>query len=238
MKNYIKSMTLLSCGAALLVLAGCATESGSVATADHFPSRYRSPDGRNIDIGRRTPADGGWNFREPHMDKCWVASDFNFTGCDTLYILPTLSTAKLHNSEEESPHALAKENLVIELGRTLGAKGMFTNVVMRESDIKPGAHVYKLENTIIEYAKGGGAARYWAGLYGAGQPVLRVRGKLTDGDKVLFTYEAYRSGVSAGARLSGAFMSDVDIQLDDIRSLVLDLNDFMCAVAGKYTPKN
>jgi hypothetical protein len=95
--------------------------------------------------------------------------------------------------------------------------------------------VLKLENTIVEFVKGGGAARYFVGLYGGGQPVLRVQGKLTEGDKTLFTYEARRSGTSAGARMGGVFMKDEDIQSEDIRSMVLDLTDFMAALAGKYT---
>jgi hypothetical protein len=37
--------------------------------------------------------------------------------------------------------------------------------------------------------------------------------------------------------MGGAFMKDEDIQSEDIRSLVLDLTDFMAALAGKYTPK-
>jgi hypothetical protein len=49
--------------------------------------------------------------------------------------------------------------------------------------IKPGAKVLKLHNPVTEYSKGGGAARYFAGLYGVGQPVLRVDGKMVDGDK-------------------------------------------------------
>jgi hypothetical protein len=43
-----------------------------------------------------------------------------------------------------------------------------------------------------------------------------------------------RSGVSAGARMIGAFKTDVDIQSEDIRSLALDLSDFVSAIAGKY----
>ena len=35
----------------------------------------------------------------------------------------------------------------------------------------------------------------------------------------------------------GGFMKDEDIQIKDIRSLVLDLTDFMAAVAGKYRPR-
>ncbi|MDB6033493.1 MAG: hypothetical protein JWM16_3831, partial [Verrucomicrobiales bacterium] len=47
------------------------------------------------------------------------------------------------------------------------------------------------------------------------------------------TYEARRSGVSAGARMTGAFMKDVDIQLEDIRSMVLALTDIMAITAKK-----
>jgi hypothetical protein len=111
-------------------------------------------------------------------------------------------------------------------------------VVTRESDLVPGTRTLKLENTITEFTKGGGAARYFVGLYGGGQPVLRVRGKATEGDKTVFSFEARRSGVSADARLGGVFMKDEDIQVQDIRSLVLDLTDFMAALGGKYTPAN
>jgi len=232
-------MAALNACAGIMFVTGCATTESSVSSeGSGLPSKYIATDRRVIDIGKRSPADDGWNFREPHMDKCWIASDFNFTGYDTIYVLPTLSTAKLHNPEEEAPHTLAKENLVIELNRMLAARGLFSNIATSESEIKPGARVLKLENTIVEYAKGGGAARYFAGLYGAGQPVLRVSGKMTDGDKTVFTYEARRSGTSAGARMIGAFKTDVDIQLEDIRSMTLDLTDFMAALAGKYQAKN
>ncbi len=56
---------------------------------------------------------------------------------------------------------------------------------------------------------------------------------MTDGDKAVFTFEARRSGVSAGARMSGVFMKDEDIQMEDIRSMVLDLTDFMAIIAKK-----
>jgi hypothetical protein len=73
-------------------------------------------------------------------------------------------------------------------------------------------------------------------MFGGGQPVLGVTGKMTDGDKTVFSFEARRSGVSLNTHLF--VMSDLAVQLDDIRSLALDLTDFMAAVAGKYQPKN
>jgi hypothetical protein len=68
--------------------------------------------------------------------------------------------------------------------------------------------------------------------------VLRVQGRMTEGDKPVFTFEARRSGTSAGARMTGVFMKDEDIQIEDIRSIVLDLTDFMAAVAKMYQPRN
>jgi hypothetical protein len=198
-------------------------------------------DGRTIDIGKSTAADGGKCYNNPHLEKgkCWVASGFDFNGYDTLYIAPTLSTAKFPDKpEDKMVHDLAKENLVIELTRMIKAREIFTNVVTRESDIKPDAKVLRLENTITEFTKGGGAARYFVGLYGGGQPVLRVQGKMSEGEKPMFTYEARRSGTSAGARLGGVFMKDEDIQIEDVRSMVLDVTDFMAAIANKYQPKS
>src|SRR2546426_8019062 len=94
------------------------------ASTGHIPSKYKADDGRNIEIGNSSPADGGLSFKEPHMDKCWIAGGFNFSGYDTLYIAPTLSTAKLHNNEEQRPHELAKENIPIELERILRTRGV------------------------------------------------------------------------------------------------------------------
>jgi hypothetical protein len=235
MKFVQTSIALLVLCALGNLLTGCAStgESSGGGAGSHLPSKYRADDGRRIEIGSSTPSDVGLSFKNPHMERCWIASDFNFTGYDALYIAPTLSTAKFQK-DEERPHEIAKEMLPIELRNLLSAKGLFSSVALQESELKPGARVLKLENTIAEYSKGGGAARYFVGLYGGGQPVLRVQGKMTDGEKTVFLYEARRSGVSAGARMIGAFMKDEDIQIEDIRSMALDVADFMAAIAGKY----
>ncbi len=227
-----------------VLLSGCETTNPDSTSSSTLPSpaggrpvKYKATDGRIISIGASSAGGGGWNFKEPHLEKCWLADGFDFKGYDTLYLAPTLSTAKFHD-DEAALHQLAMENLVIELNRSLAAAKIFASVVTKESDIKSGARVLKLTNTITDYAKGGGAARYFVGLYGGGQPVLRVQGSLTGGDKALFTYTVRRSGTSANARMGGAFMKDEDIQLEDIRSMVLDLTDFMAAIAGKYPPAN
>lgn len=226
--------------AAAMFVGGCASSGEKSAGNGSVPIRYKSDDGRVINIGKSRPADGGTRFENPHMEKgkCWVADGFRFTGYDTVYVAPTLSTAKFPDKPEDTMvHNLAKERLVSELVSRLNERKIFASVVTKESDIKPGAKVLKLENTITEFSKGGGAARYWVGLYGGGQPVLRVEGKAVDGGKEVFKFEARRSGASGGARMAGGFMRDEDVQVGDIRSLVLDLTDFMAALAGKYPPK-
>src|SRR5207248_1925460 len=173
-------------------LVGCASTGDSAASSSggtKFPKRYKAADGRTVDIGKSDSANGGLMFKEPHMEKCWLADDFKFTGYDTLYIVPTLSIAKFHD-DEQRPHDIAKEKLPLELRSSIQSKALFENIALQESEIKPGAKVLRLENTITEYSKGGGAARYFAGLYGAGQPMLKVQGKMTAGDKTLFNFEA------------------------------------------------
>jgi hypothetical protein len=199
--------------------------------------RYLADDGRTIEIGRAKPDNGGWRFKEPHLDKCWIADGFNFTGYDAIYIAPTISTAKIHD-DEKATQELAKSNIVNELKRSLSAKGFFPKVVTEEAAIPANARVLRLETTIVEYTKGGGAARYFVGLYGGGQPRFLLQGKMSDGDKTEFDFIAQRSGVSAGARMVGVAMKDEDIQIEDIRSFVLDLTDFLAAISGKYPPRN
>lgn len=232
-----------------LLTGGCASggggDAGRARPAETAPaavasSKFKATDGRTIDIGKATRADGGWRYDNPHLEKgkCWIADGFNFTGFDAIYLAPPRSTAKFPDKpEDKMVHDLAKERLVTELSSRLNRLGLFGSVVAKETDLQAGARALTLEQTITEFSKGGGGARYWVGLYGGGQPVLRVQGKVTAGGKTLFTYEARRSGVSGGARMGGVFMKDEDIQSEDIRSLVTDLTDFMAAVAGKYPAK-
>lgn len=160
------------------------------------------------------------------IQRAWFADGFDFSGYDTLLITPTKYTAK------ERPNEVDMRNWAVQyvqnaLESYIRTNGVFVRVTTRESDVKPGAKTLRMENTIIEYEKGGGAARYWVGLYGGGQPVLKVRGQFVDGDKALCKYEAFRHGESFGARVGGAYMSDQDIQTHDINDLALDMSDFI-----------
>src|SRR2546423_7841755 len=94
------------CGAGLCaLLAGCASPGenvGAGAGSARIPSKYTSKDNRSIEIGKSWPADGGVIFKEPHMEKCWIADGFNFAGYDTLYIAPSLSTVKVHDDQQKT----------------------------------------------------------------------------------------------------------------------------------------
>jgi hypothetical protein len=229
MKSLYTGRILLNFFALLAagLIAGCASTSenassaSGTATGGALASKYRATDGRTIEIGKCTPAEGGLAFKNPHMDKCWIADGFNFAGYDALLIAPTTSV----------------ENMPLELRRAIAAKLVFPTIALNESEYKAGSKILKLETVFIEYAKGGGGARYWAGLYGAGQPMFKVQGKFMDGSKTLCTFEARRSGTSGGARMVGGYMRDEDIQVEDIRSLGIDLSDFVAAIAGKYEAK-
>lgn len=121
----------------------------------------------------------------------------------------------------------ATKYLITAMAERAETNKVFANVVTKESDIKPGSKTLRMENTIYEYEKGGGGARYWAGLFGAGQPIIKVRGQFVDGGKAMCKFEVWRSGESAGARLVGHFMSDQDIQRNDIDDLAFDMSSFM-----------
>lgn len=223
----------------ILCLAGCAGThdtadiSGPQPTGKSFPVWYHTPDKRTITIGKSVPSNNGWSFSDPHMLKCWLSDSFRFTGYDTVLILPTQSAVTV-DPQAEGTFDIAKTNLVADMQEQFRSSNLFANVVTSETDIKPGARVLRAENTITKFKKGGKGARFWAGELGAGQPIIRVATRMSDGNTVLFSCEAERSGVSAGSRELGAWRTDEDIQRKDIHSLVLDMTDFMAAIAGKY----
>jgi hypothetical protein len=122
--------------AGALLLGGCASSGDkSGGTAGASPNKFKADDGRVIDVGKSTPADGGTRYNNPHMEKgkCWVAGGFDFNGYDTLYIAPTVSTAKFPDKPEDTMvHNLAKERLVSELVLKLNERRIFPSVVTRE----------------------------------------------------------------------------------------------------------
>lgn len=164
---------------------------------------------------------------DPDLQRVWLAEGFAFQGYDALFVGEIQTNVANVNPDGVDSLAWARGRLRDEIVTALRAKNLFSTVAVNEADLKAGRRALRLGSTIVEYEKGGGGARFFAGLYGAGQPVIRVRGRVTDGDRLVFAFEARRSGDSGLARMFGGYRGDKEIQEEDIRDLAQDLADFM-----------
>lgn len=218
--NKIQTLGLASVLTVALIAPGCATDNSN---PNHVIKAPPLPDGVKL-----------------HQDKdiqgVWLASGFDFKGFDTLYIGPTefMATERPNEKIIRGHAILAVQDQFLMAARE---SNLFKSVVISSNDIPTNGRTLKLDNIIIEYEKGGGGARYWAGAFGGGQPVIKVRGLVSENDKLLFVFEARRSGESAGARLAGVWMSDEEIQHNDIRDLAVDVVECMRRIAGISTKK-
>jgi hypothetical protein len=169
-----------------------------------------------------------------HKDKdiqgVWLAPGFNFTGYDALFVEPTEYAGIVRDNEtKERQQAISGTQAAIVSAAQ--ATIVFPKVTAG-SPSAPGKNLV-LKNTIIKFEKGGGAARYFAGLYGAGQPHIRVRGKMYDSEKLVCVFEVERSGEGGGARMFGGYMGDDSILSNDIRDLASDLAEFFKRTSQK-----
>jgi hypothetical protein len=217
----LSTMAVLLVG--LILLPGCA----STPSDQRPPRQAAEKTGANV-----PPLPAGVTL---HPDKdiqgVWLAEGCSFKGFDTLYIAPPMFAA-IERPNEVDMRARAMRVLPEELTHYLGATKLFTTVTTQAEAVKPGSRSLRLETTIIEFEQGGGAARYFGGLFGAGQPVIKVRGQLTDAGKPVCVFEVRRSGESAGARMHGHLISGEEIQRGDISDLASDLADFFKRTAG------
>jgi hypothetical protein len=169
---------------------------------------------------------------EKDFGQVWLAPGFDFKGYDAVLVTePRAEVPKLNpDGIENLEWALGA--LRTELVAALQARNLFT-VVQNPADVKPGGRLLRLDSTIVEFEKGGGAARFWAGGYGAGHPVIKVRGQLTADGRPLFVYEARRSSVATSARIFGGYRGDKAIQTEDIKHLAKGLGDFIVKTKGQ-----
>jgi len=163
--------------------------------------------------------------KDLNIQGVWLADGFSFKGYKTLYLTPIVF-AGVERDNEVDIRAMAMQELPAELVTSLRDMKLFATVTATSDEVKSGAKTLKLDNTIIEFSKGSGAARHFGGPFGGGQPVIKVRGQIYDGDKLVCVYEIKRSGESAEARGMGEVMSSEDIQRNDIRVLARDLGYF------------
>jgi Domain of unknown function (DUF4410) len=164
---------------------------------------------------------------DPHLQKVWLAEGFSVQRHQSLLVLePRTDVAKLNPDGVENLR-WARGLLRDEVVKALRAKRVFPAVALTQGEVAPGTRPLRLETTIIEYEKGGGGARFFAGAYGAGQPVIRVRGRVIDGERPVFAFDARRSGDSGLSRAFGGYRGDRAIQEEDIRDLASDLAEFL-----------
>ena len=164
--------------------------------------------------------------KDLNIQGVWLADGFNFKGYQTLYLTPIVF-AGVERDNEVDIRAMAMQELPAELVTSLRDTKLFDTVTTKSEDVKAKAKTLKLDNTIIEFSKGSGVARHFGGPFGAGgQPVIKVRGQIYDGDKLVCVYEIKRSGESFESRAYGEAISSEDIQRNDIRVLARDLAYF------------
>ena len=170
--------------------------------------------------------------KDQNIQGVWLADGFNFKGYQTLYLTPIVF-AGVERDNEVDIRATAMQELPDELVTSFRDTKLFGTVTTKSEDVKSKAKTLKLDNTIIEFSKGSGVGRHFGGPFGSGgQPVIKVRGQIFDGDKLVCVYEIKRSGVLHAGRITGAAMSDEDLQREDIRVLARDLAYFFQRTAG------
>jgi hypothetical protein len=170
--------------------------------------------------------------KDKDINGVWLAPGFTFKGYGVLFVSPPVFAA-VERTNEVQMRAMAMQVLPEQLTQCIRTTGVFSVVTTVTNELKADAKLLTMENTIIEYQKGGGGARYWAGLYGGGQPVIKVRGRILDGENLMCVYEMRRSGESAGAHMLGGYNSDEAIQRNDIHDLASDLADFITRTSAK-----
>ena len=216
--SHLNRLLLLGVCACVAFGAGCASskQNGDEASASASPDKLKE---------------------DRDLQGVWVKPGFNFSGKPDLLIEPTIFKGVERPNEVEM-RAFAVKELRQEIAEAAGNTGLFKSVLTDTNSAGATTNLLRLVNTIVEYEKGGGGARYFAGLYGGGQPIIKVRGEMFDAsNERVFVYEAKRSGEKASARLVGVFMSDEEIQRNDIHDLAIDLGDFMMRKAGLTPPK-
>lgn len=168
---------------------------------------------------------------EGNVQGYWMAEGFKLKNYDSLQIKPTVF-AGVERDNEVQIRAMAMRVLPEEIALKLRESNILTNIYVPGQEPKAGGKMLVLDNTITEYEQGGNVGRVFGGVFGAGQPVIKVRGILRDGEKVVFVYELRRSGESDEDKFLGGGKSSEEIQQNDIKVLARDLVQLLQRKAG------
>ena len=228
-QGWIKNTARLGLVGGLSLLMGYASSSMAQTTQTNQTTQPKQKEKKN----KVPPLPEGVKLhRDQNIQGVWLADGFNFKGYQTLYLTPIVF-AGVERDNEVDIRATAMQELPDELVTSFRDTKLFTTVTTKSEDVKSKAKTLKLDNTIIEFSKGSGAARHFGGPFGAGgQPVIKVRGQIYDGDKLVCVYEIKRSGESFESRAYGEAISSEDIQRNDIRVLARDLGYFFKRTAN------
>lgn len=203
------------------VFAGCVTGDGS---------QKKPAVAKGSTASAAADASGVTLKKEKDIQGVWLAPGFNFSGHGALFVESTKYAGAVRNNEERE-RAQAIRGVQSEIIAAAQTTGLFSTVQAGSPAGKGSA--LRMSNTITKFEKGGGAARYFAGVYGAGQPHTRVHGEIHDGQKLVCVYEVERSGDSGIARMGGGFMGDDVIIATDIKDLAKDLAAFFVRASKK-----
>lgn len=219
-----KAVLALALLGGLGLISGCGSteENGSAST----PNAATGP-------ASRVPAlPAGVTLQsEGNIQGYWMAEGFKLKSYDSLQIKPTVF-AGIERDNEVEIRATAVRVVPEEIASKLRESNNFTNIYSPGQEPAAGAKLLVMENIITEYEQGGNVGRVFGGVFGAGQPVIKVRGILRDGDKVVFVYELRRSGESDEDKFLGGGKSNEEIQRNDIKVLARDLVQLLQRKAG------
>ena len=177
----------------------------------------------------KADADGRVFRKAESLERVWLADGFNFKGYDAVLIAPvTTGNVSPKDDKEAERLSLAQIAIARDFALALEACKLFPSVLTKESDIKPGSKVLKLENAVVKFSRGSTALRVGIGM-GAGSPYIRIQGQMTEAgsNKPLFIYEIDETGDWFGA----TFASSRTLQTQAASELADDVVAFMARVA-------
>jgi len=229
-QEWIKNTVRLGLVGGLSLLMGFASSSMAQTTQTNQTTQPKQKEKKGSNV---PPLPEGVKLhKDRNIQGVWLADGFNFKGYQTLYLTPIVF-AGVERDNEVDIRATAMQELPDELVTSFRDTKLFATVTTKSEDVKSKAKTLKLDNTIIEFSKGSGVGRHFGGPFGAGgQPVIKVRGQIYDGDKLVCVYEIKRSGESFESRAYGEAISSEDIQRNDIRVLARDLAHFFNRTAN------
>lgn len=168
---------------------------------------------------------------EGNVQGYWAAEDFKLKNYDSVQIEPT-AFAAIERDNEGEMRAMATRAIPEQIAAKFRETSLFANVYLPGEQPKAGGSLLRLSNTITEFSQGGNVGRIFGGVFGAGQPVVKVQGRFLDGDRVVFVYELRRSSESDEDKFLGGGKSNEEIQRNDIKVLANDLVQLLRGTAG------